>query len=244
MIEIIDLHKSFGDKEVLKGVNLTIKDGEDIAILGKSGEGKSVFLKHVIGLLKPDKGSVIVDGVDITKLSKRALYRLRKNFSYVFQGAALFDSMTVYENIALPLRERGFSENEVKSRVEEALYLVDLEGIENLYPAELSGGMKKRVGLARAIVSKPKYLLYDEPTTGLDVLTAWKINKLIKKLNKMEGITGVLVTHDIRGALYTSDKIALLNNGVIIEVIESKRYFEAKSPELREFLESGGLLGQ
>ena len=244
MIEIINLKKSFGEKEVLKGVNLIINDGEDIAILGKSGEGKSVFLKHVIGLLKPDEGRVIVDGVDITKLSKRELYKMRRDFSYVFQGAALFDSMTVYENIALPLRERGFSETEIKSRVEEALYLVDLEGIGELFPAELSGGMKKRVGLARAIVSRPKYLLYDEPTTGLDVLTAWKIDKLIRKLNKMEDITGILVTHDIRGALYTSDKIALLNNGIIVEVIESKRFKEAKSPDLREFLEAGGLLNQ
>lgn len=242
MIEITGLRKRFGEKEVLKGVNLTIKDGEDIAILGKSGEGKSVFLKHVIGLLKPDEGSIKVDGIDITKLTKRDLYKIRRNFSYVFQGAALFDSLTVFENIALPLRERGFSENEIKNRVEEALSLVDLEGIEHLYPAELSGGMKKRVGLARAIVSKPKYLLYDEPTTGLDVLTAWKINKLIKKINKLEGTTGILVTHDIRGAIYTSDKIALLSNGVIVEIIESNRYKEAKTQKLKEFLIAGGFL--
>lgn len=242
MIKIVDLKKRFGEKEVLKGVNLVIRDGEDIAILGKSGEGKSVLLKHVIGLLKPDSGSVIVDGIDITELSKMELYKVRKHFSYVFQGAALFDSMTVYENIALSLRERGLSEAEIKNRVMEALDLVGLAGIETLFPAELSGGMKKRVGLARAIVSRPKYLLYDEPTTGLDVITTWKINKLIKKLNKIEGITGILVTHDIRGALFTSDKIALLSNGLIVEVIESKRYKEAKSEELRDFLEASGLV--
>lgn len=242
MIEVINLKKRFGEKEVLKGVNLTIEDGEDIAILGKSGEGKSVFLKHIIGLLKPDEGSVLVDGIDITKLSKRELYQIRRSFSYVFQGAALFDSLTVFENIALPLRERAFSEREIKDRVKEALSLVDLDGIEELYPAALSGGMKKRVGLARAIVSKPRYLLYDEPTTGLDVITAWRINKLIKKINKMEGTTGILVTHDIRGALYTSDKIALLSDGVIAEIIESSRYKEAKTEKLREFLEAGGFL--
>ena len=242
MIEIKNLKKSFEDKEVLKGVNLTILDGEDIAILGKSGEGKSVFLKHIIGLLKPDEGDIIVDGVDITKLSKTELYKIRRKFSYVFQGAALFDSLTVYDNIALPLRERGVREEEIREKVREALYLVDLEGTEDLYPAELSGGMKKRVGFARAIVSKPRYLLYDEPTTGLDVLTSWKINKLIKKLNKMEGITGILVTHDIRSALYTSDKIALLKDGIIVEIIESSRYKEAKTEELREFLRAGGLI--
>ncbi len=244
MIEIINLKKSFGEKEVLKGINLTISEGENIAILGRSGVGKSVFLKHIIGLLKPDEGSILVDGIDITKLSKIELYRIRRDFSYVFQGAALFDSMTVYENIALPLRERDFPESEIKNRVKEALYHVGLDGIEHLYPAELSGGMKKRVGLARAIVSKPKYLLYDEPTTGLDVLTAWKINKLIRKLNQMENATAILVTHDIRGALYTSDKIALLHDGVIVEIIECNKYKEAKSEELREFLEAGGFLGQ
>lgn len=242
MIEVINLKKSFDNKRVLKGVNLTILDGEDIAILGKSGEGKSVFLKHIIGLLKPDEGAILVDGVDITKLSKTELYKIRRKFSYVFQGAALFDSLTVYENIALPLRERGLSEEEIRKKVKEALWLVDLDGTENLYPAELSGGMKKRVGFARAIVSTPKYLLYDEPTTGLDVLTSWKINKLIKKLNKMKGITGILVTHDIRSALYTSDKIALLKDGVIVEIIESSRYKDAKTEELREFLQAGGLL--
>ncbi len=242
MIEVRGLKKSFGEKEVLKGINLSILDGEDVAILGKSGEGKSVFLKHIIGLLKPDEGSVMVDGIDITELSKHELYKIRRKFSYVFQGAALFDSMTVFENIALPLRERGFAGSEIKERVDEALSLVDLEGTQDLYPAELSGGMKKRVGFARAIVSKPKYLLYDEPTTGLDVLTSWKINKLIKKLNKMGGVTGILVTHDIRSALYTSDKIALLNNGIIVEVIESQKYKDARTEELREFLRAGGFL--
>ncbi len=241
MIEILDIKKRFGDKIVLDGVSITIKDGEDVAIIGKSGEGKSVFLKHVIGLLKPDSGDIIINGKSILNLPKKELYRIRRLFGYVFQASALFDSLTVFDNIALPLRERGMDKEFIAQRVKETLKMVELSGVEDMYPAELSGGMQKRVGIARAIAGKPQFILYDEPTTGLDLLTGWKINELIRRLNKMENVTGILVTHDIRSAMYTSDKIGLLSNGKLIEIVDTKDITSVKTSLFRDFLRSGSL---
>ncbi len=215
MIVVRELYKSFGDKEVLRGINLKIERGETLAILGRSGEGKTVLLKNMVGLMKPDRGSVEIDGFEITSATRRELYKFRRNMGFVFQGSALFDSMTVFWNVALPLAEAGFKKSEIESMVSEALRLVGLEGTENLYPAELSGGMQKRVGVARAIVSKPKVLFYDEPTAGLDPVTADSIGELILKLKQELGTTSVVVTHDLHLATKVSDRIALLKGGVV-----------------------------
>ncbi len=241
MIEIIDLHKSFRGKKVLNGVNLTIKEGETIAILGRSGIGKSILLKHIVGLMKPDRGKVIVDGKDITKVKRRELFEIRKLFGYVFQNSALFDSMTVFKNVALPLIEAGVENNEIEKRVKQVLSMVNLEGTENLYPAELSGGMMKRVGIARALIRNPKYLLYDEPTAGLDPVIADKINDLILYLKEYLKKTAIVVTHDLRSALKISDKIALLADGKIVTLIEKDRIFQVDHPEMRHFLKASEL---
>jgi phospholipid/cholesterol/gamma-HCH transport system ATP-binding protein len=217
VIEVIDLHKSFGSNHVLKGIDLTIYKGETMVILGRSGCGKSVLLRHMIGLMKPDRGRIMVDGVDITKLKNEELYGIRKKFGMLFQGAALFDSMSVWENVGLGLMEHtDLSAEEVRKKVCQKLELVGLSRLDDLKPAELSGGMKKRVGLARAIAMDPPVILYDEPTTGLDPIMADVINELIRDLQKSLDITSVAVTHDIKSACKIGDRLALLFDGKIV----------------------------
>jgi phospholipid/cholesterol/gamma-HCH transport system ATP-binding protein len=217
MIEIIDLHKSFGDNKVLNGIDLLIKSGETLVIIGKSGEGKSVLLKHILRLLIPDKGDVKIENKSVNSLSLNELYEVRKRFGFLFQGAALFDSMTVEENVSLPLVEssNGFDEAEIKKIVSEKLELVNLPGSQKLKPAELSGGMKKRVGLARALVTNPDYILYDEPTTGLDPIMSDSIDSLIKELSQKLNVTSIVVTHDMYSVKNVADKVAMMHEGRI-----------------------------
>lgn len=217
MIEVHNLHKTFGEKRVLRGVNLAIQSGESITIIGQSGCGKSVLLKHLVGLLEPDAGEVVVDGEPITGARRREMYEIRKKFGVLFQGSALFDSMTVEENVGLALRTHTtMTDAQVTERVAECLRLVSMEGTQKLKPAELSGGMKKRVGLARAIAMQPAYILYDEPTTGLDPITADSINDLVIHLNHALKVTTVVVTHDMVSAYKVSDRIVMLHEGEII----------------------------
>ncbi len=217
MIKIHNLHKNFDSKVVLRGVFLEVHDGERLVIIGRSGCGKSVLLKHILNLMEPDEGYILVDNIAIKKVGQADLFFLRKQFGFLFQSAALFDSMTVEDNIALPLREHAtISESEVKSKVAEKLELVGLPGIQNLKPAELSGGMKKRVGLARAIIMDPKYILYDEPTTGLDPIMAANIDKLIIELSNNLNITSIIVTHDMQSVSKIADRVVMLHRGQII----------------------------
>jgi len=217
MIEVRNLHKTFGEKHVLRGVNLAIQTGESITIIGQSGCGKSVLLKHLVGLLEPDEGEVVVDGERITGARRKNLYEIRKKFGVLFQGSALFDSMTVEENVSLALRTHTtMTAAQVSERVTECLRMVSMEGTQKLKPSELSGGMKKRVGLARAIAMQPAYILYDEPTTGLDPITADSINDLVIHLNHQLKVTTVVVTHDMVSAYKVSDRIVMLHEGEII----------------------------
>ncbi len=217
MITIHNLHKSFEGKVVLRGVDLDVHDGEKLVIVGRSGCGKSVLLKHILNLMQPDKGYILVDSIPIRKVGQKDLFFLRKQFGFLFQGAALFDSMTVEENIALPLVEHTkMTLAEMKTKVAEKLELVGLPGIEKLKPAELSGGMKKRVGLARAIVMDPKYILYDEPTTGLDPIMAANIDKLIIELSEKLKVTSIVVTHDMQSVEKVADRVVMLHTGRII----------------------------
>jgi len=237
MIEIVDLYKSFGQKEVLRGVNLFIEKGQSMVIIGGSGSGKSVLLKHIIGLLRPDKGSVFIEGLDITKLNEKNLYKVRKKFGMLFQGAALFDSLKVWENVSFFLmRHRGISEKKAKEIAIEKLRLVGLVGIEDLMPSELSGGMRKRVGLARAIAHDPEILLYDEPTTGLDPIMADAINDLIIDLKKKLNVTSVAITHDMHSAYKIGDRIAMLYEGRIIEVGTPEEIKNSSNPIVRQFI--------
>ena len=217
MIEIKDLHKSFGSKKVLQGVNLTINKGETIVIIGRSGCGKSVLIKHIVGLLEPDSGYVKVEGQIVSDLTEKELYELRKKFGVLFQGSALFDSMTVEENVGLPLVESKIihSKGDIKKTVEEKLSLVGLSGNLNLKPSELSGGMKKRVALARALVTNPSYILYDEPTTGLDPIMSDSIDNLIKDLAEKLNVTSIVVTHDMYSVKNVANKVAMMNDGII-----------------------------
>ena len=216
-IKVVGVEKSFGDNRVLRGTDLKITRGETIVIIGRSGCGKSVLLKHMIGLLKPDKGKVFVDGTEVTTLGQRRLFELRQKFGMLFQSAALFDSLTVWENVGLGLIEHtDLPMDEIRSRAVEKLALVGLGGVEDIKPAELSGGMKKRVGLARAIAMDPEIILYDEPTTGLDPIMADVINELICNLKKTLSITSVAVTHDMTSAYKIGDRIAMLYEGQII----------------------------
>jgi len=226
MIEIVNLHKSFGNKEVLKGASLTIEVGETSVIIGKSGSGKSVLLKNIVGLLSPDEGYVKVGGQLVDKNDQKKLYEIRRKFGYLFQGAALFDSMTVAENVGLPLveNENHFSTSQLNEKIEKVLSLVDLPGTEELKPSELSGGMKKRVGLARALITDPEYILYDEPTTGLDPIMSDSIDDLIKHLAEQLNVTSIVVTHDMFSVKNVADKIAMMHEGKI--------YFEGTPDQL------------
>ena len=216
MIEVRDLHKTLGTQEVLRGVDLQIATGETCVILGRSGGGKSVLLKHLIGLLQPTRGEVLIEGKDIAHLPERKLGEVRKKIGMLFQSGALFDSMNVEENIAFPLKEAGVRDKkEIADRVAEALEMVDLAGEQNKMPENLSGGMRKRVGLARTIVGRPACILYDEPTTGLDPIASDSINHLIRRLQKRLRVTSVVVTHDMKTAYHTADRIAYLHEGRI-----------------------------
>ena len=237
MIEIIDLHKSFDGTPVLDGVSLYVEDGESFVIIGRSGGGKSVLLRHIIGLIKPDSGRIFIDGVDIVPLSEREMDPIRKKMGVLFQGAALFDSMTVFENVAFPLRREGkVPEEEVRRRVAHALEVVELSGSEDKKPAELSGGMKKRVGLARAIIHHPKFLFFDEPTTGLDPIMADSINNLILRVCEHVQCTSIAVTHDMTSAYKISDRIAMLRQGKILTVGTPEDIQNSKDPVVRRFI--------
>ena len=243
MITIENLHKSFGDSKVLRGVNLTIEKGKTFVIIGRSGCGKSVLLKHIIGILKPDTGKVIIDGTDITRLNERELNQVRRRFGMLFQGAALFDSLTVGENVSFGLRRHTtLGREEIKRIVREKLRLVGLVRIEGLKPAELSGGMKKRVGLARAIAMEPEIVLYDEPTTGVDPIMAAAINELIIELHDKLKIVSIAVTHDMTSAYKIADKIAMLYEGKIIEVGTPEEIKNTKNPVVRQFI-TGAAIG-
>jgi phospholipid/cholesterol/gamma-HCH transport system ATP-binding protein len=237
MIQVSDLYKNFGKNRVLRGISLTINTGESIAIIGRSGCGKSVLLKHIIGLMRPDSGEVIVDGKSLNRLSERELLDVRRRFGMVFQGAALFDSLTVEENVGFVLfRERKLPVHEIKKRVSEALEMVDLPGIQDKMPSELSGGMKKRVGLARALVYKPEFILYDEPTTGLDPIVADSIDKLMMKVWEELKITSITVTHDMRTARRLGKRIFMMHDGRIHFSGSADELFGSSDPIVRKFV--------
>jgi phospholipid/cholesterol/gamma-HCH transport system ATP-binding protein len=240
MIELIDIHKKFGKQVVLDGVNFNVQEGETVALLGPSGTGKSVLLKHIIGLIRPDSGTIIVDGKDVGRLKRHELAELRSHIGYVFQNGALFDSDTVFENVRLGITdERKYRDLDyARERVAECIRLVNLapETIEK-YPAQLSGGMRKRVGIARAIAGRPKYLLYDEPTSGLDPVNADVIDELVRTLAETLGVTGVMVTHDVRGAFRTANRLALLTGGRIVQQGTPKEFLASTDPRVQEFLE-------
>ena len=240
MIEITDLHKSFGKKEILKGINLKIYDREITVILGGSGSGKSVLIKHIMGLLKPDKGKIIIDGINFVKAKGDELLKIRKNFGMLFQYSALFDSMTIRDNVAFPLIEHTkMSKKEIYKIVSEKLALVGLEGIEDLYPASLSGGMQKRVALARAVVLKPKNIVYDEPTSGLDPLMSKQVDDLIVDMADKLKITSIIISHDIPSAFRIADKIAVLYQGKIIEYGPPKEVLKSKNEYVQKFISTG-----
>ena len=241
-VEFIDVYKAYGLKQVLRGVSLKVYRGEVLVILGGSGSGKSVTLRHMLGLEAPDEGQVLVEDEDITDLPEEELYRVRKKFGMLFQSGALFDSMTVFENVAYPLREHTeMSEEEIERAVRERLELVNLPNTEHLMPVDLSGGMRKRVGLARSIVLDPKMILYDEPTTGLDPITAQKINELIIDLQSKLNVTSVVVTHDIQSAFSVGDRIAFLNRGIFEWIGTMDEARNSDHPVLREFLKSSAV---
>jgi phospholipid/cholesterol/gamma-HCH transport system ATP-binding protein len=241
MIKLVGVEKALGGQQVLRGVNLEIPKGKLTTIIGRSGEGKSVLLKHMIGLLQPDRGQVWVGDIELSRLRGQALNEVRKRFSMLFQGAALFDSLTVFENVAFPLREKlRLPEEKVKSRVEEKLEQVGLAGMGHKYPAELSGGMKKRTGLARALVVEPEIVLFDEPTTGLDPLMAKTIHDLIVAMQQKFGFTGVMVSHEIPEVFGISDWVAMLSKGKIALMAPSAEFQATTDPGVREFITVGG----
>jgi len=237
MIEIINLSRTFGENKVLKNLNLVVKSTEAMVIIGRSGCGKSVLLKHMIGLLKPDSGQVVIDGDDVSQMEEHDMDALRLKFGMLFQGAALFDSMTVGENVGFALKEHtNMLEDQIREKVAKALSMVGLKGIEALMPAELSGGMKKRVGLARAICNDPKIILYDEPTTGVDPIMADAVNDLIIDLNHKLKVTSIVVTHDMVSAYKIADRIAMLYDGKIIAVGTPDEIKNTKDPVVAQFI--------
>jgi phospholipid/cholesterol/gamma-HCH transport system ATP-binding protein len=243
MIDLIDLHRSFNSKKVLQGINLHIERGETMVIIGGSGSGKSVIMKHIIGIMWPDRGKVVVENRDLTTLDDRSLNELRKKFGMLFQYAALFDSLTVWENVGFGLQQHThLSDREIKEIAKEKLAMVGLRGVEDLMPSELSGGMKKRVGLARAIAMEPEILLYDEPTTGLDPIMADVINDLILELKRRLHVTGVAITHDMTSAYKISDRIAMLYQGKIQQVGTPEEIRNSKDPVVHQFI-TGSAVG-
>lgn len=243
MIEIIDLHKSFNALKVLRGVNLSIAEKEVIAIIGKSGCGKSVLIKHIIGLLTPDRGRILINGVDITAVSEKELDKIRNKLGVVFQGGALFDSMTVFENVAFPLKEKTrMGKQEIRERVLKALEDVGLRGAENKYPSEISGGMRKRVSLARALITEPDIIIFDEPSTGLDPIILHAMHRLIIDTHKKYNFTGVVISHEIPEIFDVADRIAMMHDGIIAEVGAPSEIKESTNPVVRQFI-TGSLEG-
>ncbi|MDY7037694.1 MAG: ABC transporter ATP-binding protein, partial [Thermodesulfobacteriota bacterium] len=237
MIKIENLHKSFDGFEVLKGISLSIKKGEILALIGRSGYGKSVLLRHVAGLIKPDRGRVIVDGWEIGKIRGKTLSRLRSRLGFLFQGGALFDSMTVYDNIAFPLREKtGLGEEEIRKKVFYELDLVGLGGAEGKYPSQISGGMRKRAALARELVWEPEIMIFDEPTTGLDPIIGHAILKLIDTLHKRLNFSGIIVTHELDKVFKIVDKVAMLHEGIIMAEGSPEEIISSSDPVVQQFI--------
>ncbi len=240
MIEVIDLHSTLGKQKVLDGVSLKIEKGEILALIGKSGVGKSVFLKHVVALMKGEKGKVLIDGEDITTARGRKLEALRSRIGFLFQGGALFDSLTLFDNVAFPLREKTkMDEKEIREKVLYELELVGLKGMEHKYPAELSGGMRKRAALARCMVTTPEIMLFDEPTTGLDPITAHSINELIQNTHDRVCFTGIVVSHEIPDIFFLVDKVAMLHEGKVVAFGTPLDILRATHPIVRQFITGG-----
>jgi phospholipid/cholesterol/gamma-HCH transport system ATP-binding protein len=238
MIKLTDVYKSFGPKQVLTGFSLEVAEGETVVVIGYSGTGKSVAIKHIVGLLEPDSGEVLVDGLNVPRLDRKELYALRSRIGYVFQFAALFDSLSIGENVAMGLRKQNLlTPGEISRRVEEVLELVDLPGVMDKYPAELSGGMRKRVGIARAIALRPRYILYDEPTTGLDPVTAAVIDQLMLRMQQQLKVTAIVITHDMRSAYTVGTRIAMLYEGRIRQVGTVDEIRGTHDPVVRQFIE-------
>ena len=238
MISLQNVHKAFGPKKVLQGFSLDVADGETMVIIGYSGTGKSVAIKHIVGLLEPDEGLVKVDDLVVSSLPRRELYALRSRIGYVFQFAALFDSLSIGENVAMGLRKQGkLSPKDIDQRVHEVLELVDLPNVQDRFPAELSGGMRKRVGLARAIALRPKYILYDEPTTGLDPVTSAVIDELMVRMRDKLGVTSIMITHDMRSAYRVGTRIAMLYEGKVRQVGTVDEIRNTADPIVRQFVE-------
>ena len=243
MIKIVNLHKSFGATHVLRGVYLDVEKGESVTVIGGSGSGKSVLMKHIIGILQPDEGDVVIDGTGISAIGENELYALRKKFGMLFQSSALFDSLSVWENVGFALLRAGtYKDRDVREIATEKLNLVGLAGVEDLMPSEVSGGMKKRVGLARAIAHNPEILLYDEPTTGLDPIMADAINDLIVRMKEKLSVTSVTITHDMHSAYKISDRIAMLYEGRIIETGTPDEIKRTENPIVRQFI-TGSAVG-
>ena len=240
MIHVRGLHKAFSGFQVLKGIDLEIEPDTTLVVLGGSGSGKTVLMKHMIGLLKPDQGQVIVDGEDIVPFGAEALERVRRKFGMVFQAAALFDSMTVFENVSFPLREhrKELSEAQMRELVAQKLAIVGLKNVEGKFPADLSGGMRKRVGLARAIVLDPKIVLYDEPTTGLDPITTDYVDEMILDAKRELGVTSVVISHDVASAFKVADNIAFLSQGVIVDQGPPAKLRHSEHPAVKVFLQT------
>ncbi|MBW3670043.1 MAG: ABC transporter ATP-binding protein [Acidobacteria bacterium] len=238
MISLRDIHKSFGEKQVLRGVSLNVYRGDSLVIVGGSGTGKSVTLKHIIGLLAPDSGRVVIDGTDLSSLSTVELNQIRRRFGMSFQEGALFDSMSVYENIAFPLRRHTKKkEPEIQARVSECLDLVHLEGVEDKRPSELSGGMRRRVGFARAISLEPEILLFDEPTTGLDPVMSDVIADLICEMDERLQVTSVTITHDMKVAFKIADRVSMIHQGLIVETGTAEEFQNSSNPMVQQFIE-------
>jgi phospholipid/cholesterol/gamma-HCH transport system ATP-binding protein len=238
MIDVQDLHKSFAGFPVLTGIDLKMMEGTTTVVLGASGSGKTVLMKHIMGLFRPDRGQVIVDGQNVSTMGRQDLAVFRERMGMVFQSSALFDSMTVGDNVAFPLREHnnGLSEKEILEKVKEKLAVVDLHDVEQKFPAELSGGMRKRVGLARAIIREPKIVLYDEPTTGLDPLTTESVDEMIIHARERLSVTSVVISHDIGSAFHIADRIAVINDGRIVEEGTPEEVRNTKEPFTQHFL--------
>ncbi len=238
-VQLIDIRKSYGSQEVLKGVNLSIEEGKTTVIVGGSGQGKSQIIKHILGLIRPNSGQVMVYGKDLNNVNNKQLKEIRNNFGVLFQNAALFDSMTVFDNVALPLRERTkVTEKEIDKIVNEKLVMMDVEGTNNKYPAQLSGGMRKRVGLARALVLNPKIVFFDEPTTGLDIAKSNEIYRVFFKTQTALGYTAVIVSHDVPRIFKLADYVALLHDGIVQDCLTPEEFQLSNNPVIKAFVET------